>query len=65
MDSDKRFGIHYTCRGRTSPPRDEESEIQGIGKQLDVLVNELNQNHKWMTHLITNLRFEQSMISLF
>ena len=46
MDGDRRLGIHYTRRRRTSPPRDGESEIQGIVKQLDVLVNGMNQNHK-------------------
>ena len=65
MDGDRRFGIHYTHRGCTSSPRVEDSEIQGIVKQLDVLVNKMNQNHKQMTQLILNPRFEQSMISLF
>ena len=46
MDGDKSFGIHYTHRWRTSPPRDGDSEIQGIVKQLDVLKNEMNRNHK-------------------
>lgn len=32
MDGDRRFGIHYTRRGHSSPPRDGDSEIQGIGK---------------------------------
>ena len=65
MDGVRRFGIHYIRRRHSSPPRDGQSEIQGIVKQLDVLVIELNQNHKRTTQLISNPRFEKSVILLF
>jgi hypothetical protein len=42
-----------------------QKQWDGIVKQLNVLVNELNQNHKQMTKLILNPKFEDNIISFF
>lgn len=36
-----------------------------VVKQLNMLVDELNQNHKRMTNPISNLKFELSVVSQF